>query len=144
MSTEGTAARLAQRLGVVRERARLSRRALARMADVSHTYIGRLEAGEIAKPGGPQLDRVAIALGWTDYHALLASDDLEPPTERAPAPDRPTAEQDRLWQQTILRQMEVLEAMVRELVQSQRARVAADMQLYETRLQRGEPAGLTR
>ena len=73
---------LAERLLILRGEARLSRRELGQLADVSHAYIGMLERAEIANPGGPRLDRVARALGWADYHAMLASTE-----KRAPLPD---------------------------------------------------------
>jgi transcriptional regulator with XRE-family HTH domain len=67
-----------QRIAVLREHARLSRRALGAEAGRSHTYIGKLERGEVEHPSANTLDRIARALGWSDYHAMMATDELAP------------------------------------------------------------------
>lgn len=125
---------LAERLLVLRGEARLSRRELAERADVSHAYIGMLERGEIANPGGPRLDRVARALGWADYHAMLSSTETVAPR---PDAEREALDHDRrTWE---ARQEALLEerlAELRGLFLEARADYAAMLRIMQAVLDR--------
>ena len=78
---------IGERIRAVREYQRLSQRELARLTDandepVSYGSIAQIERGERQRPSLPVLNAIAHALGWSDYHAMLTTDALEPPRER--------------------------------------------------------------
>lgn len=76
------------RIAALREHARLSQRALAELAGVSHSYVTKLESGEIRSPSAARLERIAAALRWPDHSAMLASDELDPPREPSWTPQK--------------------------------------------------------
>jgi transcriptional regulator with XRE-family HTH domain len=57
----------------------LSQRGLAELAGVSHSYVTKLEGGDIRNPSVEKMERIAAALRWPDYHAMLSGEELEPP-----------------------------------------------------------------
>jgi transcriptional regulator with XRE-family HTH domain len=135
VSTADAARLLAQRLAALRGHARLSRRELGQRAGVSHAYIGKLERAAIENPGGQRLDQLARALGWPDYHAMLASDELDAPRPAAAAePEGDALRAFEARQQALLAHWE-------GLVQEARADYAAVLRLVQALVDRDRRAG---
>jgi transcriptional regulator with XRE-family HTH domain len=73
------AKRIGERIGQLRTAGRWSLRALAAEAGLSHEHLRDIEAGRVPKVSGELLDRIAHALGWGDYHAMMATEGLTAP-----------------------------------------------------------------
>lgn len=78
-----TGERVGRQIARWREKLRFSGRALGEAAGKSHSYIKKLEAGEIANPGLDTLDAIARVMGFDGLSALMAAD---PDQVVAPAP----------------------------------------------------------
>lgn len=66
----------------------MSQEDLARRADVSHSYVSKLENGLVKRPGAVTLSRVAMALGYASIEELVRSAPTAPPRQvrETPAP----------------------------------------------------------
>lgn len=77
--TNASAHNTGERIARVREKLKWSRRQLALDAGVSHQYIGEIERGEAREVGVEILERIARALKWRSFDAMMSTDALEPP-----------------------------------------------------------------
>ncbi len=68
------------RLRAVRERKGWGPKRLAEEVGVSRQYVWMIETGGHSSVRERVLDRIAASLGWPDFAALVASDELDPPT----------------------------------------------------------------
>jgi transcriptional regulator with XRE-family HTH domain len=82
MEDDGMA--IGQRIGALMERDRWRIRPLAKKAGVSHEYLRRIVNGTAQNVAGDKLDKIAKALGWSDYHAMMAADTSEATVSKAP------------------------------------------------------------
>ncbi len=74
-----------ERIREIRTRQGLSLGALAAKAGVSKSYLGRLETNDYARPGGPNLQLIAEALGVDVGYILGAGPDCPPSEADLPA-----------------------------------------------------------
>src|SRR5687767_14364176 len=65
------AARIGERIRELRVKRRWSQADLAAEAGVSRQYLGQIERGDRTAMGGELLDRIALALGFENYHLLM-------------------------------------------------------------------------
>ncbi len=77
-----------QRLRALRLHRGWGPKALADAAGTTRQYVWQIESGAHASVGERLLNRVAVALGWPDFAALMASRDLDPPGAAPPDASR--------------------------------------------------------